>query len=200
MRATTLLTFLFFSLSSQAQLAQELHIGIKTGINYNKLKGSGFSSTTQSDWHLGGYAQLRGQKLGIGLEAILDRGTYELKNIVTEALKQQSDDSSMQSAMLRTHKLQVPIYLMYKYSIVHLMLGAVYELHLSLKDRQQMIADAQSNFRNSYPSLMTGVWLDITKRINIGARYQFSLQNINTENIRSRWNSREAQLHFGIKI
>ncbi len=189
------------ALLCHGQMAQKIQYGIKTGINYNKLKGSKFESSLQSDWHLGGYIQLRGQKLGVGVETIFDRGTYELKNLIVDAYNYKyMGDTSTNNAMLRVHKFQLPIYLLYKFSIFDLMAGMVYELNLDLKDRQKMIRDVEDCFQNSYPSGLLGVWLDVTPKVSVGARYQISLQNINSENLSTRWRSREIQLHLGIGL
>ncbi len=187
--------------TTKAQLAEFLDFGIKTGINYNTLKSKNLKSTIQSDWHLGAYIQLRGKKFGLGAEAIMDRGTYELKNLVVDAYNRKYlGDTSENSAMLRLHKFQLPIYMLYKASIFWLQLGVLYELNLSLKDRQEYIKEARELFQNSYPSLLTGVWLDVTKKINVGIRYQISLEKINSELLRTQWHSREAQLHLGIGL
>ncbi len=189
------------SYHTSAQVAHQIQFGVKAGINYSKLHGSDFESVMQSDWHLGGYMHLRGDRMGLGLEAIYDRGRYEMKNLIVDAVSYHYlGDTSSQNAMLQAHKFQIPIYLMYKISFMRAMFGIVQEINIHLRDREELIRDTESSFEDSYPSLLLGAWVDLTEKMNIGARYLVGIQNVNTSNWDARWRSREAQLHFGIKL
>ncbi len=179
----------------------EFQFGIKAGINYNELKGENFESAMQQDWHLGMYLQLRGEKMGLGIEAIYDRSRYELKDMVVDAANYHFlGDTSSNNAMLQAHKFQLPIYLMYKVSFVQLMAGAVYEMNIHFKDKEGFIEDTKQSFESNFPSGMIGIWIDVTKKINIGGRYLFGLENVNTSNWDNNWRSREAQVHLGIRF
>ncbi len=197
----TTLLLTFCTVCAHAQLAEQVHYGIKAGINYNELKGENFKSAMQKDWHLGFYFQMRGQKMGLGLEAVYDRGIYELRDMAVDAANYHYlGDTSSNNAMLQVHKFQLPMYLMYKLSVFQLMAGVVYEMNIHFRDKEEFIADTKQSFQNNYPSGMLGVWLDVTKKINIGGRYLFGLQNVNTSNWDNNWRSREAQVHLGIRL
>ncbi len=199
--ATLLILLLLYCTPMLGQDSDPIQYGIKAGINYNELKGKNFESAYQSDWHLGGYLHLRGEKLGLGIEAIYDKGRYEMRNLVLDAAQYHLiGDTSSSNAMLQVQKFQIPLYLMYKISVFHLMLGAVYEMNLHMKDSEEMITDFKSGFENNYPSLMGGIWLDLTSKLNIGARYQMGIEDVNTAAWNSEWRSREIQIHVGLRI
>lgn len=184
--------------SATAQLAQDFKLGLKTGINYNEIKGRNFKSSVNSDWHFGAFMQIRGKKWGLGVEGIYDRGKYELRDLIVDAsLAGFLGDTSTNGPRFQAHKFQVPIYLMYKFSVFQLQLGGVYEGNLRFNDKENFLSDSKDIFKKKYHSIMGGLWVDVTKRISIGARYQMGLYKINSDEIDQQWRTRETQLHIG---
>ena len=82
---------------------------------------------------------------------------------------------------------------------VWLQVGPQYSGIVSVEDKDEFVNDASQLFENGTISLIGGLWVEMTRHLNAGARYVLGLSDLNKTDLES-WKQRDLQIHIGYKF
>jgi hypothetical protein len=170
---------MFTNIMSKAQV---FHGGLRTGLQFNQLNALGWQNNYQTSPFFGMYANVGNKRIALHVEA-----NYTNQKSVTDTsfkgLYAQYMNNLIDSAKagsFKFTKLQVPVMLNFKFnSKFWLQFGAVYTNAVSVVDVNNFVKTSNTIFKTNDIALSGGLWLNVTKKINVSARYSQSLSDIN---------------------
>lgn len=172
-------------------------LGLKGGVNINKIDGSSYKQGFNYNYQVGGFMQFNfSKRFGIQPELNFVQSTSEFTNDGTLVYDDLFTGGSQREAKL--NYLEVPILLNLNIGTskrVKLQLGPSYGALLS------QAVDSLVNNGNIYKdtefSAIGGLWIQLPT-INIGARYKLGLTNINDIDNRDEWKNQAIQIFAGL--
>lgn len=206
-----LLCLLFVLSFGTAARAQELPIvnrikvdlGPKIGLNLSKLDGQNWDGGYKSNLFGGVFLNVHGNRFGVQIEGLFSQNTYvtgpNFDSIYHSYIAAGKD--SLEKGSFRVNYFNIPVMAQVRIlSRVWLQVGAQYSGVVSVTDKDEFLKDAEGLFKKGSVAAVGGLWIDVTKRINAGARYVMGLSNINDEygNVAESWKQRNVQFHLGL--
>jgi Outer membrane protein beta-barrel domain len=171
-------------------------IGAKAGVNINKINGASYKSGFNYNYLLGVFMQFNFSKtFGLQPEFNFVQSSSEFSNDPTIVYDDLFLDGSLKKAKL--DYLKVPLLLNINIGPskrVKLQLGPQYGNVLS-----QIVDSLKSNgdiFKKADWSAVGGLWLQIPF-INLGARYEIGLSNLNDIDNQQKWKSHAFTIFAG---
>lgn len=196
----------FFAAAQPGPL--DVQLGLKAGVNFSKLNGSTWSGGYKAGLHGGAFLSANVKKLGGQIEAYYSQASYtasgaELHKASLNAgkmlLKNTAD--SAKNGEISVSYINVPLLLnLNLFGNATIQLGPQYTGVLSVKDKDNLLADAGSFLSNSDVSGVIGVWLNLPKKLNAGVRYTFGLSDMNFSSVGESWKNRNIQVHIGFSF
>lgn len=205
-----ILLLLLFSLatgvSAKRKFGIDLGIGLKGGLNFNKIDGLGWKDTYHTDPHAGFFIYLNKRRLGFQLEALWSQHHMvtdsTFKGLYSQYL--QNADDSISGGSFRFNNIAIPILLNIKLAnFLWIQLGPQFNSTVNVIDKNNILQSGKTIINQQNYSAVGGIWVQIggdnaAVRVNLGARYVAGLNNINTLNNIQVWKSQAIQLHLGI--
>ncbi len=183
----------------------DIKAGLKAGVNFAKLNGSDWEGGYKAGLHGGAFLSMNVKKIGAQIEAYYSNATYTAngeslfqasKNAGQMFLKNAAD--SARSGNISVNYINVPLLLnLNLFGNATIQLGPQYTGVLSVKDNDDLLADADNFLSGSDVSGVVGVWLNLPLNLNAGARYVFGLSDQNLSSVGDSWKNRTIQLHIG---
>ena len=171
-------------------------IGAKAGVNINKIQGQSYKSGFNYNYLIGGFMQFNfSRRFGLQPEVNFVQSSSEFSNDPSDIYDDLFRDGTQKSAKL--NYLKVPL-------LLNINVGQSKHVKLQIGPQfggvlKQTIDSLKSNrdiFKKADWSAVGGLWLQIPF-INLGARYELGLNNINAIDNKDTWKSQGFTIFAG---
>lgn len=199
------LTFLSLSAFSQKRFdpyrdhENFFRIGAKAGVNINKINGQAYKDGFNYNYLLGGFMQFNfSRTFGIQPEVNFVQSSSEFTNSASDVYDDIFRNGSQRKAKL--DYLKVPILLNVNIGPskrVKLQLGPQFSGLLS--ERVDSLQNGGNIFKKSDFAAVGGLWIQIPF-VNLGARYEIGLRNLNDIDNQQKWNSQAFTVFVGFTL
>ncbi len=192
MRKVITVALLFFAVCFSAQ-AQSFKLGIKAGVDMNKITGEPFSKQFTYGYQAGVFSEIGiTPKFGIQPEVIFSQVNVDTANSFKDVTGFQNLDK------VKLQYLKIPVLFTYKPNpFVVFQAGPQFG---KLIDKNKNIAqNGRSVFANGDLGLTAGLQVNILK-IRVYGRYAIGLKNLNDTGSPEKWTSRNVQLGLGFAL
>lgn len=203
-----IVSILFFAndINAQQAFGLDLGVGIKGGLNAQKIKGDGLKGTYETGPHLGAFAHLNKRKIGIQIEAVWTQNTVTSDSSFYGLYKQYYNRiyDSLTVGTFRFQTISIPILLNLKVTQkAWIQLGPQFIANVSMADKNNILQSGINIIKKQNYNFITGLWFQFGGkspliRVNAGARMIFGLNNINNLSNYEVWTSQMFQLHLGL--
>jgi hypothetical protein len=192
-------------------LAQGIHIGVKTGANFNQIDGKYWENGYKASLQGGVFFTIQGVILGVQVEGTFTQSTYVAGSGFNQLYKDYFNTGmdSIQGGSFKVNYLSVPILLNMKLlPFLKMQVGPQYSGVVSVQDEKSLMKDAKSLFKSGSMDGVVGIWVDLPMRLNVGVRYIVGLSNINSndganvgsQEIVDAWRQKNLQVHVGLTL
>ena len=193
-----LISYVAFPQTSKVDIEREnfFRIGAKAGVNINRIDGQSYQSGFNYNYLLGGFMQFNFSKIfGIQPEVNFVQGSSHFTNDATDVYDDLFASGSQRKAKL--NYIKVPV-------LLNVNIGQSKRVKLQVGPQvggllKQTVDSLKSNkdfYKSSDWSLLGGIWIQIPF-INLGARYELGLTNINNIDTRQKWKSQAFTIFAG---
>jgi hypothetical protein len=205
-----IITFAAAVLFSGTVLAQDLPVlnrihvavGPKIGVNLSKMDGQSWEGGYKTNLLGGVFLAIHGNRFGIQAEGLFSQTSYVTGPSFDTIYKQyiQAGKDSLNGGQFRLSYFNIPLMAQVRIlNRVWLQVGPQYSGVVSVRDKDEFVKDAEQLFHSGTISAVGGLWIEMTRHLNAGARYVMGLSNINKTDIES-WKQRDVQIHIGYKF
>jgi len=208
MKKLALAFLVFLSLNAFSQSAGNdqygdrenfFRIGAKAGVNINKINGQSYKSGFNYNYLLGAFMQFNfSSKIGLQPEFNLVQSSAEFTTDASTIYDDLFLDGSQKKAKLDYLKVPVLLNINIGHSKrVKLQLGPQYGNLL-----KQTIDSLKNNgniFKNADWSAVGGLWIQVPF-VNLGARYEIGLNNLNNIDNQQQWKSQAFTIFVGFTL
>lgn len=187
------MALVFFTQSAMAQF----NLGIKGGVNINKVDGKAFRDEFRYGYHLGGFAEIGlGGKLSIQPEVLFNqfqtRADSSFKNVYQNSV----NISNYQNVKL--NYLSIPLLVNYKLgSLFSLQAGPQYGILID--QSKNLLQNGKEAFKKGDFSLIGGAQIHLS-RLRLTGRYVVGLSNISDISNQNKWRNQGFQLSLGFAL
>ncbi|HWB26915.1 MAG TPA: porin family protein [Chitinophagaceae bacterium] len=188
-----LLSAFICSLLITAASAQTVHLGIKGGLNMDKVQGQSFKDGYYSGFQLGGFLDIGLTKtIGVQPEVLFNQSNTKYHSS-SDVVIQASDGSN-----IHMNYLSIPVLLNINAAKI-LTIQAGPQFSILMNPHETVLENGQDAFKSGNFALAAGV------RLNLGAlqvygRYNIGLSNISDATNSDNWKSQQLQLGIGLKL
>jgi parvulin-like peptidyl-prolyl isomerase len=192
-KLAVLIAFVFFTQAAMAQL----NLGIKGGVNINKVDGKAFRDEFKYGYHLGGFAEIGlGGKLSIQPEVLFNQFQTRADSSFSNVYQNSLDISNYQDVKL--NYLSIPLLLKYKLgSLLSLQAGPQYGILID--QSKNLLQNGKEAFKSGDFSLVGGAQIHISK-LRLTGRYVVGLTNISDIDDQNKWKNQGFQLSVGFAL
>ena len=190
--------FLFAQKFKQTDQEKFFHIGAKAGININKIKGQSYKSGFNYNYLLGGFMQFNFGRFGLQPEVNLVQSSSEFSKDANNVYNDLFFNGSQKEA--RLNYIKVPLLLTINVGEskhVKLQLGP--QFSGLFKQTVDSLKARKNIFKTFDFSMLGGVWFQLPL-INLGARYELGLSNVNDIDNKEKWKSQAFTIFAGITL
>jgi hypothetical protein len=181
----------------------KVDLGPKIGINLSKLDGESWDGGYKTNLLGGVFLNVHSNRFGVQVEGLFTQTTYitgsSFDSIYHEYVNAGKD--SLEHGSFRISYFNIPLMAQVRIlSRVWLQVGAQYSGVVSVRDKDEFLKDAEGLFNSGSISGVGGLWIDVSRRVNVGARYVMGLSNLNDQydKIPESWKQRDVQIHIGL--
>ena len=190
--------FLFAQKFKQTDSEKFFHIGAKAGVNINKIQGQSYKSGFNYNYLLGGFMQFNFGRFGFQPEVNIVQSSSEFSKDANNVYNDLFFGGSQRNAKL--NYIKVPLLLninVGESKHVKLQLGP--QFSGLLKQTVDSLKANKNIFKTSDFSVLGGVWFQLPL-INLGARYELGLSNVNDIDNKEKWKSQAFTIFAGITL
>ena len=190
--------FLFAQKFKQTDSEKFFHIGAKAGVNINKIQGQSYKSGFNYNYLLGGFMQFNFGRFGLQPEVNIVQSSSEFSKDANNVYNDLFFGGSQRNAKL--NYIKVPLLLninVGESKHVKLQLGP--QFSGLLKQTVDSLKANKNIFKTSDFSVLGGVWFQLPL-INLGARYELGLSNVNDIDNKEKWKSQAFTIFAGITL
>jgi hypothetical protein len=174
----------------------QFDLGVKAGLNLNKIDGKSFKEQFQYGYHLGGFAAIGlGKKFGFQPEVLYNQNTMRVDSSVTNTLS--IFNNGLNS--VRLNYISIPLLLNYKLIGKFLTLQAGPQFGILIDQNRTLLQNGGDAFKKGDFSMLGGVQLKLGP-LRVNGRYVIGLNNISEISDGSKWKSQGIQLSAGLAI
>jgi hypothetical protein len=186
----------FCQRSSDFEHENFFRIGAKAGVNINKINGQSYKEGFSYDYLLGGFMQFNfSPRFGIQPEVNFTQSSPKFTDDATDIYDDLFTGGSQKKVKL--NYIKVPV-------LLNMNIGPSKRVKLQvgpqvgglLKQKVDSLNNNGNLFKKSDWSAVGGLWIQIPF-INLGARYELGLSNINDIDNRQKWKSQAFTLFAG---
>jgi len=202
--ACILLPSLLFAQTAATLSTTKIDLGLKLGVNLDKLSGNSWDNGYKAGFLGGAYLGVRVSKIGVQVEAFYSQSNYTVSghnfyDLYSGFYKNAAD--SAKKGSFKVSYMNIPVLLEIKLMpYVWLQLGPQYSALMSVSDGDNMLNDAKKVFKTGTISGVVGVDIKLPFHLDVGARYILGFSDINNTNASDSWNNRSLQVHLGYRI
>ncbi len=194
MRTNILFSILFLLITGTA--TAQFDLGIKAGVNLNKIDGVAFSDQFKYGYHAGGFATIWfGKKFGVQPELLYSQNSMRVDSSFTNALSIfQSDLTNV-----RLNYITIPILLNYKLIGKFLTFQAGPQFGILIDQSRNLLQNGGDAFKRGDFSLTSGLQLKVGA-LRLNGRYIIGLNNISEIANNTKWKGQTVQISAGFAI
>jgi hypothetical protein len=203
------LCLLPFSLSVNAQDLPvvnriKVNFGPKIGVNLSKMDGKNWDAGYKTNLLGGVFVSVHGKRFGVQIEGLFSQTTYvtgqDFNSVYNGYIASGKD--SLKNGRFKISYFNIPVMAqVHALNRAWLQAGLQYSGVVSVEDKDAFLTDAKSLFDKGKVAAVFGLWIDVTSRINAGARYVMGLNNVQSSDLSSvsdNWKQRDVQVHLGL--
>jgi hypothetical protein len=207
MKKSILSFFVLFAIAASVQ-AQSVHVGLKLGVNLDKVKGESFKEGYNAGFLGGGFVDVGiGHSLGISGEVLFNQ-TDTKYNQANASVWQQGSTTISDGTKIKLNYMTIPVLLDIKAAkVLTFQLGP--QVGILLNSNETLVQSGSNAFQNAFKSGNFGIVLGA--RINVGSlrvygRYIIGVTNMNNASGAAaatnsdNWTSQQIQLGIGFAI
>lgn len=182
-------------LISAFSFGQGVHLGIKGGVNLDKIDGKSFKEEFTQGYHIGGYLDLGlSDKWSVQPEVLWNQTNTkvsdEFNDIYPEGINELRE--------VKLNYLSIPLLLSFKPSKL-LTFQAGPQFGVLLNKDVNLLENGKQAFKEGDFSMVGGVQLNLAS-FKIGGRYAVGLNNLNDIDNKDDWKSQGFQLYVGFNL
>lgn len=170
-------------------------IGAKGGINVNKIQGQSYKSGFNYNYLLGGFMQFNFGRFGLQPEVNFVQSSSEFSKDGNNVYNDLFFGGSQQKAKLNYIKVPVLLNINVGES-KHVKLQVGPQFSGLLKQSVDSLKSNNNLFKTSDLSMVGGIWIQVPF-INLGARYELGLSNVNDVDNKEKWKSQAFTIFVG---
>ena len=190
--------FLFAQKFKQTDSEKFFHIGAKAGVNINKIQGQSYKSGFNYNYLLGGFIQFNFGRFGLQPEVNIVQSSSEFSKDANNVYNDLFFGGSQRNAKL--NYIKVPLLLNINVGeSKHVKLQLAPQFSGLLKQTVDSLKANKNIFKTSDFSVLGGVWFQLPL-INLGARYELGLSNVNDIDNKEKWKSQAFTIFAGITL
>lgn len=187
--------FLFAQEFKQIDQERFFRIGAKGGININKIQGQSYKQGFNYNYLLGGFMQFNFGRLGLQPEVNFVQSTSEFSKDANNVYNDLFAGGSQKRAKL--NYIKVPLLLNINVGLSkHVKLQVGPQFSGLLKQTVDSLRADKNFFKTSDFSAVGGIWIQLPF-INLGARYELGLTNVNDIDNKEKWKSQAFTIFAG---
>ncbi len=192
------------SFAQDAPVANRIHVGVgpKIGLNLSKVDGTSWEAGYKTNLLLGAWLAVNGSRFGVQVEGVFSQTSYITGAGFDTIYHQyvQAGKDSLTNGRFRLNYFNIPLIVQVRIlNRVWLQVGPQYSGVVSVEDKDQFVNDASQLFENGTISVIGGLWVEMTRHLNAGARYVLGVSDLNKTDLES-WKQRDLQIHLGYKF
>lgn len=182
---------LVFAIASNAQT---VHLGVKGGLNMDKIDGQSFKDGYNAGFQLGGFVDIGLSKtLGIQPEVLFNQSNTKYH---------QGGDPAWQNIQegdnIHLNYLSIPVLLNINAAkILTVQVGPQYSILMN--KHETVWQNSQDAFKSGDFAMAAGVRLNLGS-LQVYGRYNIGLSNVSDVSNSSSWKSQQLQLGIGLKL
>jgi hypothetical protein len=193
------------SIVAKEKFGTDIGIGIKGGLNFNKVTGKGWKEQFNTDPHAGFFVHINKKHLGVQLEAVwsqshvtVDSSFYGLYH---QYINQGIDSLDNESFKFST--ISIPFLLNIKLTrFLWIQGGPQFSANINVADKSKIIKSGLNVIAQQNYSAVGGLWFQFGGnapliRVNAGVRYIVGLTNLNEFSNVNQWKNQMIQVHLG---
>lgn len=198
--------FLSQQTAARSAFGTDLGIGIKGGLNFNKVTGKGWRDVYHTDPHAGLFLHVNRKHIGLQIEGVWTQHRLTVdssfEGLYSQYLQQGID--SLNAASFRFTTISLPILVNIKLTqFLWVQAGPQFSANVSVTDKNQIVRSGQNIINAQDYSAVGGLWFQFggkapLLRVNAGIRYIYGLTNLNRLSMNPMWQNQQVQLHIGI--
>ena len=170
-------------------------IGAKGGININKIQGQSYKEGFSYNYLLGGFMQFNFGRLGLQPEVNFVQSTSEFSKDANNVYNDLFMGGSQKKAKL--NYIKVPLLLNINIGeSKHVKFQVGPQFSGLLKQTVDSLKSNKNFFKTSDLSVLGGFWFQLPV-INLGARYELGLSNVNDIDNKEKWKSQAFTIFAG---
>jgi hypothetical protein len=184
-----------------------LTAGPKIGVNLSKLDGETWDGGYKTNLLGGAWLGVIGSRFGIQVEGLFSQTTYVTGDNFNAIYQQyiQNGRDSVKNGAFRVNYFNIPLLAQIRIlNRVWLQIGPQYSGVVSVKDKDDFVKDATALFDKGSFSGVAGLWIDMTRHINVGARYVQGFSNMTPKDVynevHEKSKMRDVQIHIGYRF
>ena len=199
MKKTFILFGLVVFLSMQAVAQGGFRLGVKGGLNLNKVNGQSFNDVFDMGYMAGAFAEIDINKfIGIQPELLYSQTMTKRSSFSTLYNARFSQSFLIDNAYTRLNYLSIPILLRLNLGkLITFNAGPQYGILIG--QDKNVLNNAQNAFKSGDISAVVGAQLNLSS-FRIYGRYVAGLQNINAVDDMETWKTASLQLGIGLKF
>ena len=176
------------------------HIGAKGGININKIQGQSYKQGFNYNYLLGGFMQFNFGRFGLQPEVNLVQSSSEFSKDANNVYNDLFYGGSGSQTKAKLNYIKVPLLLNINVGeSKHVKLQVGPQFSGLLKQSVDSLRANKNLFKTSDFSMLGGVWFQLPF-INLGARYELGLSNVNDIDNKEKWKSQAFTIFAGFTL
>ena len=200
------------SVQAKEKLGMDLGVGVKAGLNFNKVVASEWNNQFSTNPHAGFFAYLNKHRLGVQVEALWTQNTLRTDSTFYGLYHQYYNqlNDSLNKGTFRFNTISIPLLLNLKLTqFLWLQLGPQYAANINVVDKNKLLKSGVNIIQQGNYNLIGGLWFQLgghnaMMHLNAGIRYISgisSMSNIATiTGNKSEWKNQMIQLHVGLSF
>ena len=194
MRVKNIFLIAFLLITSVA--SAQFDLGIKGGINVNKIDGVSFTDEFKYGYHLGGFAAIGlGKKFGLQPEVLYNQNTLRVDSSYTNAINVFRNGLTN----VKLNYISIPILLNYKLVGKFITLQAGPQFGILIDQNRSLLQNGGDAFKKGDFSMLGGVQIKLGP-LRVNGRYVIGLNNISDLSDGNKWKSQGFQLSAGLAL
>lgn len=198
--------FVAAGMNAKQKFGVDLGVGVKGGLNVNRMNGKGWTQAYHTDPLVGFFAHLNKRRIGVQVEALWNTNTLVSDSSFHRLFQQYYNNAidSLEEGSFRFSMISIPLLLNLKLTQhIWLQLGPQFMGAVSMTDKNHILKSGVDIIEKKNMNMVGGVWYQFggeapLLRVNAGLRFVAGLNNMNSIYQTSIWKSQMIQLHIGI--
>lgn len=173
--------------------AQTIHLGVKGGLNLDKIDGQSFKDGYNAGFQLGAFLEVPfNDKLGLQPEVLFNQTNTKYHDGSSTVLQLKDGQN------VHLNRLSIPVLLnISPVKLLTIQVGP--QFSVLMNKHETLLENGQDAFKGGDFALAAGVKLNLGS-LQVYGRYNVGLANISDATNQASWKSQQAMLGIGLRI